>query len=99
MMEDTSKTQKGLPGKYLRKIKKMKVGFATKQCSVCVSNFVNGIHSKNLKNPIYSYKNYNKTLKRRHYSKITMWTYLSWGLPEALASQTHQLPFVQNGFT
>lgn len=53
MMEDTSKTQKGLPGKYLRKIKKMKVGFATKQCSVCVSNFANGIHSKTLKTHLF----------------------------------------------
>ena len=64
MLEDTSKSQKGLPGKYLRKIKKMKIGFATKQCSVCVSNFVNGILKKHIENIKNHNKNQKKTLKK-----------------------------------
>lgn len=47
MLEENIKTKVGLPGKYYKKIKKMKVGFATKQCSVCVSNFASGKWRKN----------------------------------------------------
>lgn len=43
MLESQAKAKKGLPGKFFKKIKKMKVGFATKQCSVCVCNFANGV--------------------------------------------------------